>query len=175
MTATAARGATNARGRYPARALHVVDIENLAGTALPDTATVAALRALYGTRVPLGAQDQIVVACNDLALVDVGLGWGCREAQYRVRSGPDGADLELLDVLQFERVAERFTQVVIASGDGAFAVAAAALAARGCHVTVVSRRESLSARLALAVNEIRYIDSFEPVSAAALASELDAA
>lgn len=175
MTPTAARGATIGPGRYPPRTLHVVDIENLAGTAMPNADAVARLRAVYFTRVGLGDHDQTVVACNHLALVDVGVGWGCGAAQYRVRSGPDGADLELLDVLHLERVAERFTQVVIASGDGAFAAAAATLVAGGCHVTVVARRESLSARLALAAHEVRYIDNLETVTAVAVAVQLEAA
>jgi hypothetical protein len=60
--------------------------------------------------------------------------------RYLVRSGPDGADLELLDLIGRERVAERFSCVPIASGDGPFAPPAAALARTGCQVTVVSRR-----------------------------------
>lgn len=175
MTTTAARGATFGRGPYPARTLHVVDVENLAGTALPDTNAVARLRTVYEERVDLGEHDQVVIACNHLALIDVAVGWGCDKARYRVRSGADGADLELLDVLQLEHVADRFTHVVIASGDGAFASAAATLAARGCRVTVLTRRESLSARLALSAHAVRYIDTVEPVSATAACGLQDAA
>jgi hypothetical protein len=84
-----------------------------------------------------------------------------------VRSGPDGADLELLDVVAYENVAARFTHVAIASGDGIFADAAAGLAAAGVWVTVVTRRNSLSARLALAAHEVIFIDPLAPIAAAA--------
>jgi len=57
---------------------------------------------------------------------------------------------------------ERFTRFVIASGDGIFATAAASLAAASRWVAVVSRRESLSARLRLAAREVIYIEAAEP-------------
>ena len=86
---------------------------------------------------------------------------------YRVRSGPDGADLELLNVLLHEEVAARFTRVVIGSGDGVFARAAASLATAGVRVTVVSRRDSLSSRLAFAAGEVIYLDAPQTATAAA--------
>jgi uncharacterized LabA/DUF88 family protein len=60
--------------------------------------------------------------------------------------------------------------VIIGSGDGAFARAAASLAAAGVRVTVVSRRDSLSARLAFAASEVIHLDTVaaEAVTAAAL-------
>jgi NAD(P)-dependent dehydrogenase (short-subunit alcohol dehydrogenase family) len=53
----------------------------------------------------------------------------------------------------------RFTRVTIGSGDGIFADAADALVAAGIPVTVVSRRDSLSARLASAAGEVIYLDA----------------
>jgi hypothetical protein len=153
---TAAKG----RARYPARTLHLVDVENLAGIGVPGRDQVGAVHSWYGQRVGFGAIDHVVVACNHLALPDTALGWP--HARYRVRSGPDGADLELLDVLHHENVVERFTRFVIASGDGVFAAAAASLAAASRWVTVVSRRECLSTRLRLAACEVIYIDATEP-------------
>lgn len=159
--------ATKGRARYPDRTLHLVDIENLAGDARPDVIAAARVKAAYLCRVPLGDLDQVVVACSHCAYVDVAVGWGRPTVRYRVRSGPDGADLELLDVLEHEDIADRFAHVVIGSGDGAFAPVAARLAALGCRVTVVTRRESLSARLALAAHEVLYIENVEFAGAAA--------
>ena len=88
----------------------------------------------------------MVLATSHLGLLNAGLGWP--HARHLVRSGKDGADLELLDVLEHENVATRFRHVVIGSGDGGFSGAAASLAARGVHVTVVSRRGSLAQTLA---------------------------
>ena len=67
-------------------------------------------------------------------------------------------------MIHHENVGQRFTCVVIASGDCAFADATAKLAGLGCKMIVVSRRYSLSARLALAAHEVIYIDSVEPGS-----------
>jgi hypothetical protein len=155
---------------YPGRTLHLIDIENLAGSALPSSNHVRQLRGLYRQHVGVGGMDQVVVACSHLAFKLAGFGW--LDARHVVRSGPDGADLELLDVIYRENVGDRFSRVAIASGDGAFAEAAAALVGCGCRVMVVSRRGSLSARLAFAAHEVIYLDGGEPEMpmAAALAA-----
>jgi hypothetical protein len=146
-----------ARRQFPARRLHLVDIENLAGDALPSLSSIREAQSLYADCLTFGALDQVEVASSHLTLLNAMLGWP--HAHYRVRSGPDGADLALLDVLQHENVANRFTHVTIGSGDHLFAEEAAHLAAQGVWVTVVSRRRSLSARLALAAHEVIFLDT----------------
>jgi hypothetical protein len=142
---------------YPRRTLHLIDIENLAGRPIPDAVDVLLVRYRYHKRVGLGANDQAIVACNHLALRQVGFSWpGVR---ILVRSGQNGADRELLDVIGHENVAERFGGIVIASGDHIFAPAAAGLAAQGCHLTVASRRLALSRRLQLAAHRVIYLDA----------------
>ncbi len=148
---------------FPSRTLHLVDIENLAGAALPSRDQVTEVQGLYVARLSFGADDQVVMAASHLAFLNAALGWP--SARYRVRSGPNGADLELLDVLQHEDVAERFTHVVIGSGDGLFSQAAASLAARDVWVTVVSRRDSLSGALRRVARDVIYLDA--PQAAAA--------
>ena len=101
--------------------------------------------------------DQVEVASSHLTLLNAALRWP--HAHYRVRSGPDGADLALLDVVRHENVARRFTHVAIGSGDHLFAEAAVHLAAAGVWVTVVSRRRSLSLRLAEAAREVIFLDT----------------
>jgi hypothetical protein len=115
------------------------------------------VRELYTWCLPFGAMDQVEVASSHLTLVNAGLGWP--HAHYRIRSGPDGADLALLDVLRNENVPARFTHVAIGSGDHMFAEEAARLAAVGIWVTVISRRRSLSRRLELAAREVIYLDT----------------
>jgi hypothetical protein len=146
-----------ARRRFPARTLHLVDIENLAGDSLPSLCQVREVQGLYRERLAFGLLDQVEIASSHLTLVNAALGWP--HAHYRVRSGPDGADLALLDVLCSENVSARFTHVAIGSGDGVFVEEAARLGAAGVWVTVVSRRRSLSSRLALAAREVIYLDS----------------
>ena len=145
------------RRRFPARRLHLVDIENLAGNARPTLSQVRQALGLYTAGLAFGAMDQVEVASSHLTLLNAALGWP--HARYRVRSGPDGADLALLDVLRHENIADRFTHVAIGSGDHLFAEQAARLAARGVWVTVVSRRRSLSPRLALAAREVIFLDT----------------
>lgn len=145
-----------ARWRFPERTLHVVDIENLAGTAIPTIVQVSEVQGLYIARLGFGADDQVVMATSHLALLNAARGWP--HARYRVRSGPDGADLELLDVLLHEDIAARFTHVVIGSGDGAFVPPAATLRDRGVRVTVVSRAGSLSYQLRQAASDVVYLD-----------------
>jgi len=152
------------RQRFPKRTLHVVDIENLAGAAIPSLGQVSEVQGRYMARLGLGADDQVVMAASHLGLLNAALGWP--HARYRVRSGPDGADLELLDVLLHENVAGRFTHVAIGSGDGVFGQAAAGLVARGVWVTVVSRRDSLSPGLARVARDVVYLDTPRTVAAA---------
>jgi len=151
------------RWRFPDRALHVVDIENLAGAAVPTRDLVTEVQYRYLARLAFGADDQVVLAASHLGLLNTGLGWP--HARYRVRSGKDGADLELIDVLEHENVAARFRHVVIGSGDGLFGRAAATLADRGVRITVVSRRGSLAHDLAKVAARVIYLDG--PLTAAA--------
>src|SRR6266480_3208880 len=91
-----------ARRQFPARRLHLVDIENLAGDSLPSLGQVREVQDLYTGCLGVGAFDQVVIASSHLTLLNAALGWP--HARYRVRSGPNGADLELLDVLLCEDV-----------------------------------------------------------------------
>jgi uncharacterized LabA/DUF88 family protein len=77
-----------------------------------------------------------------------------------VRSGEDGADLALLDVLLGERVAARFDEVVLASGDGIFTDAVAALGTAGVDVTVLARSGHCSKRLRLAARHTVLLEGF---------------
>src|SRR5260370_334493 len=131
-----------ARWRCPAGTLHLVDIENLAGAAIPSLVQVMDVQDRYARSLAVGVDDQVVMAASHLGLVNAAVGWP--HARYRVRSGPNGADLELLDVIWHEDVATRFNHVVIGSGDGTFVTAAQALSDGGIWVTVVSRWGSLS-------------------------------
>jgi hypothetical protein len=151
------------RWRFPDRALHVVDIENLAGAAVPSLDLVSAVQVRYLACLGFGADDQVVLAASHLALLNAGLGWP--HARYRVRSGKNGADRELIDVLEHENVAARFSHVVIGSGDGLFGDTAASLAARGVYITVVSRRGSLAQALARVARDVIYLDG--PLTAVA--------
>jgi hypothetical protein len=153
---------TSSRCRFPARRLHLIDIENLTAGPRPSLGEVRRALDRYTGRLAFGALDQVEVASSHLSLVNAALGWP--DAHYRIRSGPDGADLALLDVLRHENVAARFSDVAIGSGDHLFAEEAARLAAQGVRVTVVSRRRSLSPRLALAAHQVIFLDTAAQVA-----------
>jgi hypothetical protein len=146
---------TSFRWQFPDRSLHVVDIENLTGDARPSLALVTETQGRYLARLNLGADDQVVMAASHRGLLDAACGWP--HARYRVRSGKNGADLELLDVLEHENVAARFRHVVIGSGDGIFIRSAARLAAGGVRVTVVSRHGSLHPVLRSVASSVVYL------------------
>lgn len=96
----------------------------------------------------VGECDLVVVACSHHAFPAVG--WDWPRARKILRSGENGADLALLEVIARERIPERFASVVVASGDGIFTDAVARLGAAGVYVTAVSRPESLARTLRLA-------------------------
>lgn len=142
------------------RSFHLVDVENLLGGTSFTEDDVAVTAAAYLVVAGVAASDLIVVSSSHHTALATWFGW--ENARRVVRSGPDGADLALLNVLETENVAVRFDRVVIASGDGIFARPAAQLQAQGVTVTIVSRPGSLSRELAFAVRDVRYLDPVPP-------------
>lgn len=157
MPVPGARAAGGQAPAGPARAVHLVDAENLLGTAAPRPADVRQLVARYADVIGFGPMDQVVIACSHLAFKTIGFCWP--GPQYLLRSGPDGADLALLAVLAHDHIAARFPRVVIASGDHIFAQAVTNLTTSGCSVTIATRRGHLSRTLqAAASHQIIYLD-----------------
>lgn len=136
------------RTNRPSRTLHLIDIENLLADPRPGIEAVRLARRSYNAQVGIGEHDLVVVACNHGCALRVGIAY-CG-ARLAVRSGPNGADLALLDVLAEHDVGARFDAVNVGSGDGIFASAVAALRALDVATLVVSRPEALSAALRLA-------------------------
>jgi hypothetical protein len=139
----------------PGRTLILVDIENLTATPSPTSQQVETVVASLRLVVSEFDRHQKIVACSHHAAPVVAFTFP--SAGLRWRSGPDGADLALLDVIEYERVDARFEQVIICSGDGIFSGAAGWLASRGVAVTVISLPGHLAARLELAAREVRYL------------------
>ncbi|TWE10467.1 NYN domain-containing protein [Rudaeicoccus suwonensis] len=139
------------------RRLVLVDIENEIGGAVIDEAEAALAQHAIDEAICLAGCDQVVIGVSHIGVLPTYLGWpGCRIV---VRSGPDGADLALLEVLNKERIAERFDEVVLASGDAIFADAVAALGAAGVSVTVLTRIGSCSRQLRMAAGKTVYVDA----------------
>jgi hypothetical protein len=127
------------------RRLVLIDIENLVGSASPVVSEVRTTLHTLSNSVRGFDSAQRVVACSHRAAHTVSFAAsGCR---HLWRSGPDGADLALLEVLDSEFVEERFEYITICSGDGIFADSVTRLSDMGVVVNVVALKGSLSRRL----------------------------
>jgi hypothetical protein len=137
------------------RHLILIDIENLAATPSPARQQVEMITIALRDAVPGFDEAQRIVACSHRAAPTVAFAF--RSSRRLWRSGPDGADLALLDVLENEGVDRRFGRVTICSGDGIFAGSAARLGGAGVKVTVVSLKGHLAARLELAARNVVFL------------------
>lgn len=131
------------------RRLVVVDIENVVEGAVMTMKQAVDARASVDAAVGLRKDDHVVIGTSHIGVLATGLGWA-GSPRIVVRSGANGADLALIEVLTSERVEDRFEEVVLVSGDGIFVDVVAALGAAGVRVTVAARSEAFSAKLRLA-------------------------
>ncbi len=146
--------------RLRGRRLVVVDIENVAGGAIVDGLLAADSRSRVDHAFVRRPTDHVIVGTCHIGLLHAGLAWP--GARVVVRSGTDGADLALLDVLINEQIHERFDEVALVSGDGIFVEAVAELENLGVHVTVVSDPECCSKRLRLAAGGVAWLPTAVP-------------
>lgn len=134
----------------------LVDIENIIGSTNFDACDVTMARARIHEMVDCPDDAHVIVATTvGHLLCPAHAGWP--GARLVWRRGKDGADLALADVALNENLIARFDRVVLASGDGIFAVVATWLQQHGVAVTVVSRPESLSRALAGRVADVRLL------------------
>lgn len=145
---------------YTAATIHrrivLVDIENIVGGGVSLPGEVHGAQAAIAAAIGPRDHDHVVVACGRFSVDVVGFEWA---GPHRLvfRGGSNGADLELLDILETERVGDRFDEVVVVSGDGIFADVVSFLGLRS-DVTVVSRPESCSRRLRMAAKYVLNLD-----------------
>jgi hypothetical protein len=151
----------------PSRTLFLGDVENLVGRSDPACSDVKAIS--VAVHKAFGHLEPVcVLASSHYCAPAVWYNWP--DARYLVRSGPDGADKRLIQVVEDERVAERFGLVIIGSADGGFADTAAQLASAGVHVIGALGRGRLSRKLQFAVHEtVRLPIDWKSLNAAAAA------
>lgn len=137
------------------RTLHLVDVENLVGSGRPTETEVAATLDGYRALIPLGAEDHVVLAASRSTAASAG--WAWPGALVRASSGPDGADLALLEDADPDFVSRRFQRVVIASGDHLFTELATKLHERGVRVEVTARGRSFANTLRMAADVVRLL------------------
>lgn len=138
------------------RRLVVVDIENVVGGGVVAAEQAVDARLSIQEAVSLSGCEQVVIGTSHIGVLATWLGW--RGPRIVVRSGENGADLALLEVLTGERIEERFDEVVLVSGDGIFTDAVAALGAAGVSVTVVAHTDGCSRRLRMAASRTVFLN-----------------
>lgn len=119
------------------RKLYILDIENMQGNfdGHVTEGEVAHIRRELMRALPMGDADQAVIGTScPRNLLAAGTWKGARQV---FRGGHDGADLALLDVLNEEDVEDRFSCVVLGSGDHIFTEAVNRLVALGCDVLLL--------------------------------------
>ena len=134
---TAASACTATATLFTARALHLVDLENLVGGPTAADKTIERVWGAYYGGIPRGTTDQVLVGSSRFFARRT---WWMLPAgiQRRVRDGKDGGELAILDEVDLDHLVERFGRLVIASGDGRFAELARAARGRGVHVHQVT-------------------------------------
>jgi hypothetical protein len=133
----------------------VVDIENVARGSVRTTTIASWAHDVVTCSLEIQATEQVVIGTSHVGMFNVSSSWP--GARLRVRSGENGADLELLDVIEREGIEYRFDELALVSGDGIFTDAVARLGVYGVKVTVAAWPESLSKCLRLAAAKIVYL------------------
>jgi len=144
----------------PMHSIHLIDAENVAGTARPTRGEFADGRSRLNAVAPAGPHDHSVVAAGGASIFEAGLTWPT--AQLLKGHGPDGADHALLEWAAAADLVTRFDALVIASGDFAFVSLAAEVRAVGLPVTVVTWRNSCSRVLAGVASTVLWLDPTTP-------------
>jgi hypothetical protein len=142
-----------AAARPGGRAVHFIDIENLSGT--PDVRIYQAQVTMreYHAAVGIAVGDHVIIGASHHNVIAAYHAWpGARPLMPR--SGPDGADEALREVIHTEHIPERFGLVYLGSGDGGFDTDLAFLATAGATTHVVARSHSLSKRLRAAAHHV---------------------
>jgi hypothetical protein len=134
------------------RRLVVVEVESIAGGAVRTNALASWARKLIGEAIALKPDEQVIIGARHASVLATGTRWP--GARLVTAYDQDGVQRELLQILQSERIAGRFDELVLVSGNGIFADAIARLGAQDVKVTVVAWPESLSRRLRMAAAEV---------------------
>lgn len=138
--------------RMKDRTVHLVDLENLVGSGHLTESAAHEVFSAYSALGVVRPGDLVVVGVSHHNLIAAAYGWP--HVRCRARSGPDGADLLLQEVMTEEHLEDRFGAAIVATGDGGFAEPIAALIGRGLPVGVIAPTGRLSTKLRLAASAV---------------------
>lgn len=129
----------------------LIDIENFNGGPVSTPSQAKWCRRMLDNWLTINRGDQVVIAADVHTVTNIHLAW----PQARILAGrcEDGADLRLLTVMD-ENLAEKYTELVLVSGDWIFAQKVSELAGQGLPTHVYSHAAALSKRLQFAATTI---------------------
>lgn len=149
---------------YSTRTHHFLDIENLCGTNDLDTELVTSTFLDYLNVTCAAESDLVTVTSSHHNYKTVAFALKAIRSLHlpQPRSGPDGADLVLVDEIDATRMRKGFDRICIGSGDHIFAFPLARLSNLGFHTTSVSRRDSCSMHVTRTADTILYLPDHAP-------------
>jgi hypothetical protein len=127
--------------------LHIIDIENLAGTGMLDMQSVRAVCVEYMKSINCSIHDVFLIAAGPQNRVSAFDGWYLGQRIFKFQKGTDGADEALK--LMFQQIGNlsSFERVYLGSGDHGLASIAKKSKELGVAVTVVTGYGALSKQL----------------------------
>lgn len=138
------------------RTLFLLDFENLMGGLRAGMAALRQVVSYFRDAVPGEEGDHYIIGVNPRFGVIAKACWP--SAKLVTRSGPDGADIALIEQVKNVRfIAARYDRIVIGSGDGVFVHVARAYRYYGLKVEVASRRRSLSRELMAVASTVYFL------------------
>lgn len=129
------------------RALHVIDLENLAGGALGERCA-RKIWLTYERGIGIQNGDRAIVVVSSIFEAAVRPVIPSYVRLEFCSPGPDAADLRLQKLAVSEINRTRFAMVIIATGDGSFVRTAEFARSNGMNVWLVSGRSAVARRLA---------------------------
>jgi hypothetical protein len=129
------------------RALHVIDLENLAGGWLGGS-RAREVWLTYERGIGIQNGDRVIIVVSSMFAAEVRPVIPSYVRLAFCAPGPDAADRLLQKLAAAEINRTRFAMVVIASGDGSFVCTAELARSRGMNVWLVSGRASVARKLA---------------------------
>lgn len=140
------------------RRLVVVEIESITEGAVRTRSHALWARRQVAEALDLKLEEQVIIGAPNRSFLAAGISW----PRTRIVTGASAEDVrhELLQVLEGEHIGERFAELVLASGNGLFAGAAASLGAEGVKVTALAWPENMSKRLRLAAAETLLLERY---------------
>lgn len=129
------------------RRIILLDMENFNGGPVATTSQARWCRRMIENWIAINPGEQVVIAADVATVTNIHQAWP--EARILAGRNENGADLRLLEVMD-ESLPERFSDVVLVSGDRIFAEKVSKLAGQGLPTHVYSHTELLSKRLRFA-------------------------